>query len=406
MKNLVIVVQVFPPSTAIGARRFGEIAPYLEEFGYKPWIITMHSPGTPCSRIPKNQIIEIGNFSRGELDKARWAADRPLIRKIERWGFRPIYLDPAMWTWARKVWRVRRQLKERIGQVDCIMGSFGPPAAMWIAKELAHEWHVPWIADFRDLGALRQNSRKYLIRRIDQMIEHKWLNSASAITTVGPTFAELCNAEYKKPLCVVYNGFDEVKTVPTTNKVLLDNRIQPPFIHYAGQIYPNQVTSFKLTLRALTQMPNLQLVFRILGPRHLELELEKYARELNLTNRVLFLPPQERGVVTAEARESAVNLVVAQMYEPSRGTLPAKFFGLLPLRPPILGVGPEDSDIGNLMRQTKKGALCHNEKDIVSFVEAAIKSPDQFKGNEIEIQKYSKRMQTNRLAEFLNQVVG
>lgn len=405
MKNLVIVVQVFPPSKTIGARRFGEISPYLEEFGYRPWVITMKSPGHPTNRIPQNQVIEIGEYRRGELKEARWAADIAMIRKIEAVGFRPIYFDPSLWYWARKVWQDRAQIRSRIGKIDFIVGSFGPPSALWLAKNLAQNWQVPWLADFRDLGALRKNNRFYPVRQIDTLIEREWLRSCSGLTTVSPTFADLFKSAYDKPCEVIFNGYDSY-LFSTPNLSTPHPDLRPPYIHFAGQIYPNQVDSFKITLRAAKRLKDVQFAFRILGPRHIEAELIQFSKELGLGHQVLFLEPTDPAVASQESSQSVANLVVAQMYEPSRGTVPAKVFGLLPLKPPILGVGPDDSDVGNIIRKTKKGALCRTEDEVVDFVERALRDANAFIGDGQGIAEFSRRNQTKKLARFIDEILA
>ena len=383
------------------------MAPYFEKFGYKPWIITMRSNRVKTGRIPSDQVIEIGDYKRGELEKARWGADIRFVRKVDQIGLRPLYLDQYLWIWGLKVWAARNEIKQKIGRVDCILGSFGPASALWIAKTLAKHWNVPWVADFRDLGALMENQRHSFIRRLDGWLEKRWLRTARAAITVGPTFKEIVASKYNKPSRVIYNGFDEPVYSTSGIHTGLHEQIRRPYVHYAGQIYFNQIPSFELALRGLSRLKHLQMVFRILGPRYIENKLKKYAEELGLVEnkRILFLPPAEREIVTGESEKSMANLVVAQMYEPSRGTLPAKFFGLLPLTPPLLGVGPEDSDLGNLMRETRKGALCETAEAIAAFLEAVERNPRQFSGEPLAIQKYSRSSQARRLSSFLDELL-
>lgn len=401
MKNLLIITQVFPPSSAIGARRFGEMAPYLEEFGYRPWIVTMKFEGPTFQGLPSDQIFSIGEYTRGELSDARWASDLHWIRFIEDCGFRPIYLDPALRSWAPKVFQRIDDIKNRIQNIDCIIGSFGPPSSLCIANYLSQRLKAPWIADFRDLGALRFNARNLFIRTIDRLIEKWWVRNALGITTVSPLFTEILQTEYQKPTRTIYNGYDatDVLTDPQFSQS------HEPYLYYAGQIYPAQLPGIRIILEALTKTPHLKLKFRILGPRYLETEIRETVSSLNLSNRVDFLPCCSRETSTLEAYSSRANIVLANSYEPSHGIIPAKFFSLLPSRSPLLVIGKSNSDIGRILSETKRGRICESAGEVIEFLKDIERNTSLYRSIEPSLEKYSKRNLARELAHFLDSLL-
>ena len=70
MKNVLIVSAHFPPLNTMAAKRYGYMCKYMEENGYKPYILTQRARGGAYLNVKmdlalpvfKEQIIRIGEL--------------------------------------------------------------------------------------------------------------------------------------------------------------------------------------------------------------------------------------------------------------------------------------------------------------------------------------------------------
>jgi hypothetical protein len=118
------------------------------------------------------------------------------------------------------------------------------------------------------------------------------------------------------------------------------------------------------------------------------------------------LPPVPHGAVFAEAGRAAANLVldaVDSEEDWTRGSLLGKFLQLLPLEPPIMFVARADSEAGEILERTGKGALCTSIDDIrrhLRDILAGVSKPV----NRAAVLELSKARQGERLLEIVEAV--
>lgn len=411
LKNVLIITTGFPPMNNVSARRFGGMVQYMEEFGWRPWVVTLGSQGSLPVNIPESQIVHIG-WANQVGDRIAEPDSQPIplflsfFRKVVRKsGCRLYSVNTTLFGWYKQV-IARTDLIDNLGKMDLVLASFGPPAALWLGRYFSSRYHVPWVADFRDLGAICDDSRPRVARLVDMLIEKYLLHTAVGITTVGNQLARMLMDVYHKPVKPVFNGYwfyDQRSSEQVPPRGMHSTR----FIYYAGQFYDHRLNALEVVFSAIRRFSGLSLVIRSVGPSYMERKVVECMKRLGVADQVEILPACAPDIVIRESQMSLCNLVVEDLdmgNQRSRGTVTGKLLELLPLVPPVLAVARPDSEIGSILSTTNKGKLCSSEDQVVDFLDRILKG-DEFLGNQDRILYFSKRSQCRELCGFLDEMV-
>jgi len=409
MKKVLIISYAYPPQNEIAARRFSEMVPYFPENGWEPYILTTHSKGDLNFGGGEEIIYRKGFLPELDLNKNR---ESLLVKKINSFrrklGFLFRIFDSALYKWSNQILNdgaLIRELDEK--KFDVIVASYGPSSVLRIGSFLSSKLSVPIVYDFRDLGALHEGAdfkQNYIARLIDKKLEGFYLSGCKGITTVSHGLAERLKENYEVDVRVVYNGWAALEGGGIESK---DNESDVPYIYYAGRFYEHRMKSFFLLIDSIGET-SYRLVIRSLGPRFLEDAIIEYAAEKNVQDRIRILPRATSETIEKESHAASINLVVEDMdrtYRSTKGTLTGKFMQLLVYDAPVLAIAREDSEIGDILRVTEKGALVSDFDGIKYFFEEIKNDQLAYPGNK-SLSKFSKKMQAIGLARFLDEVIG
>ena len=161
-----------------------------------------------------------------------------------------------------------------------------------------------------------------------------------------------------------------------------------------------------MLVRALSRS-DMVLKIRSLGPLDIEKKIADFSEECDVAAQVEILPPADPEVVDRESHAAAINLVVEDLDKSDdwkKGTLTGKFLPMLNLKPAILAIARDDSEIGEILDATRKGKLCFTPDQVVEYLNGGY-LPFMGAGNE-NVLMYSKRMQAKLLADALDKVCG
>lgn len=378
-KNLLLITEPFPPLNTIAAQRFPPMLPVLEDHGWRTWVITQRASGTLPVGLPEERIIRIGQHrqqgarkhTRGRVLSGRTPISRLAHGAMRKLGLNLAAAGGSVLSWYRPVLRQQDEVRGRLPRPDVIIGTFAPSAALWLARHFAALYRCPWIADFRDLGALRPYGRPSLIQALDRLIEARLLRTAAAATTPGKLWASILARQYGIEAHVIYNGWDDADLFLPRQEAAAPPHGDMPSelshaLYYAGLLRDRQLEGVFRVLRAIAGTP-FQLVVRSLGPTELEQSILQFARHNGLEDRVVLLPPVPHHVVRAEARLVAANLVLEDVSadeEWAKGHLSGKFLQLLPLEPPIIFIARPGTEAADVLAETGKGEVCATVEDI------------------------------------------
>lgn len=404
-RRVLIVTESCPPFNDIAAQRFGTLAPKMAAHGWEPWILTTEGDGPLPLSIPASQVVRISPHPRqgqfGLPATSSWwrATAKSVLRTVLRGtGFRLNTFYPANGRWTREVFQSEAS-SIPIPRCDAVIGSFSPTAALVIAKRFAERWNVPWIADFRDLAAMKPDRANAVSRWADGWHERRLVQSASRLTSVSPTLKNLLESSHGLPTDVIYNGW---VTRGRTRSQCEDGSLPPHYLHYAGVLIAHRLPSFRLIFEAMKRHAGLHFVLRSLGPPALERRLRSFAESTAVVDRIRLLPPCDPDRLAVEAANAVANVVTEDLdrsHIAGRGTLTGKLLKLIAGGPPVLAVARADSDIGPILVETQKGRLCHTVREIDEFLSAA---PAAYPGCEPAIERYSMATQAASLCGALD----
>lgn len=412
MKNVLIITYCFPPLNVIASRRYGELAPFMEANGWRPWVLTTNSVGDLPVQIPVEQCLRVGDHPQqslriedmnqtahrmpGFLEATRTLASRANIRFQS--------LDRTVLKWYSQIKNEAKRIASSIPKPDAIIGSFGPAASLWAAKLFSSRFNAPWIADYRDLGALDRRDRPELCHKLDLFLEKRLLSTATALITVSEHLSDIISTEYKKPSKCIYNGWTEQVPPAPLGRAIPDEG----YLYYAGRFCLQRIDSVLMLMNCVKEMNEITLKIRSLGPRDLEERVIDHAVSIGIRDRVELLAAAGQKTVNEEAELASANVVFEDLdtNNPySAGTLTGKFLQLLTYSPPVLAVARKDSEIGAILKDADKGEICSDKGQITEFLNSIIRKETKWVGN-LNIEKYSKRHQAKRLCSFLDEFAG
>lgn len=408
MKKVLIISYSFPPLNNIASRRFSEIASYFYELGWEPYILTTHSDGDLVTNIPQENIFRVSNHpQRSTLKPNNISSQNFFANNRRKLGFSLRSFDKTYNTWYRPV--ISSNLIEKLRKLDFdfIIASYGPSAALLIGSRLSKELDIPWIADFRDLGALHQDKffkRNIGFKVLDSFHESRVIKTASVLTTVSVALADELKASYGKEVAVIYNGWAEQASLNTICKEEYF-RCDKPYIFYAGRFYEHQMPAILLLLDAIKK-DEFILVIRSLGPAYLEQQIINDVQSKKMGYKLKLLPPAKASIIDREQANATVNLVVEDLdktYKFKKGVLTGKLMQLLTYAAPILAIARDDSEIGDVLTKSKRGVLASTVMEIRDFMRK-IHDEDNFCSIDLEaIAHYSKRIQAAKLVKLMNE---
>ncbi len=367
-RRVLIVSYFYPPVPSVGGVRAAGLVRYLPQFGWDPVVLTPRAPG----RVPAGSLIETGDRAFGARLKARLGASSDASLKDvldvregsasfgRRAGARAIELAKSFTAvpdqnrgWAGPALEAARAaLAAR--PVHAIVSTSPPATAHLVARRLAREAGVPWIADFRDLWADNHNSlAPPWRRRIDGLLEGRTLRTATALVTVSEPLARtLARRHPGARVATITNGFDpdEVNPgVPLTREFTLTHT----GTFYQGRRDPTLLFETLAALFADGRLARERVRLRFFS-RH-EDWIAGLVRAHRLEDVVEVRPWAPRAEALAAQRESQLLLLLHWGGAAEEGVYTGKVFEYLAARRPILVCGGGPGVLDGLLAETGAG---------------------------------------------------
>lgn len=273
--------------------------------------------------------------------------------------------------------------------------------------------YINWIADYRDDWTTSTIARYNGLlgsqqHRVEGQAERRWVSAAAQVTCVSEAIAMRIRHNTTAPISVVYNGYDQ-------NLLVVSEEAPPPDhgilrMTYNGTLYPTQpIEPFIEAVRtAQNRYANLKLDLQFPGLAYDPSQKRRVERALADLNPCATITERiPRSEVIRLMTSSDVLIMFA--HKDVTGTASSKIFEYLALRKPVL-LYPSDNDIlEELLTTTGLGIICRTETDLQRELEQIVLKKLRGESitvtpNEAVIAQYSRRKQTERLAQILNEL--
>jgi hypothetical protein len=372
-KKILIITYYWPPSGGVGVQRWVHFALNLKKLGWEPIVYTPANPQFEVqdkkllARVEEIETVKTpiwepfdlfhrltGNRNKGKvkqglvLEKSNKSFKDSLIVWIRGNILIP---DP------RKFWRkpsvkfLNKYISEH--KIDTIVTT-GPPHSMHLIgldlKKNHH--HIKWIADFRDPWSNWDVLPKIMTGKYAHRKHVQWemqvLKGADLAITVSPSLAEQLSKNSEEKVEIIYNGVDTSQAV---DKVIRQGS-QTFNIGYFGLL--NELRDPDSLWQAVKDVQRVDRAFNdalrlVLGGIISESITDKLLSEAFFKDKV-----EEKGYLAHEEVFAAyqncdVLILLLNKTDNAKWILPQKFFEYLTASKPILAIGPEGTDLQNIM---------------------------------------------------------
>lgn len=429
-RKVLIITYYWPPAGGITVLRCLKIAKYLRDFGWEPVIFTASNAQYPYldpannAEIPEGiTVLRQPIFEPLHLFKklsGRKASDpltnvvhvrdkkAKLADRLGIWIRANFFIPDARALWIRpSVKYLTQYLKDH--PVDAIFSDGPPHTNTAIACELKKRTGIPWLADFQDpwtqVDYYPLLGIKGRADRIHREMEQDVFRTADAMTIASPSWKTDLESIGAKHVSVLYYGYDEadfeniepmksdVFTIIHTGLLGFD-RLPDPLIDALAE----------LKLESPERVRNI----RVIQFGELDYSVKQRFEQAGLAE-VL----QIGGIIPRkEALKALVSagllLLPLNKAENAKGRMPGKFYEYLRAHRPILALGPEDSDVASILRETGHGRM-HDYSDSKGTKATLIAAFEAWKKGETfissdQIERFSNREQTRVVANLLTQI--
>ncbi|HNB31076.1 MAG TPA: glycosyltransferase [Saprospiraceae bacterium] len=428
-KTVLIITYYWPPSGGPGVQRCLYFVKYLREFGWEPIVYTVENGEFPYldnsleKQIPDGvEVIKKEAWEPFSIYKKLMGLDktvklkpnimvektgRPWLHKLSTFVRGNFFIPDARMFWIQPSVKFLKQYTEE-HHIDVIMTSSPPHSVQLIGYHLKKLTGIPWLSDYRDpwtkIFFWDKLKMTGWAKRKNEQLENKCLAAADRIVTVSQGCSRDFAALSSKNVEVITNGFDE-----SSNHDLVSAR-HDLVIGYGG---------------TLSNDRNPELLWQVIGElcnagvkegKHLRIQFTgaidpavyDSIRDAGLEHHLIVCEALPHDEYLRKIRSSDILLLIGAKDQP--GVLTGKLFEYLSFQIPIISISPRGSDIEEILKQTGCGvnADYNSKEEIASALRRVIAmtgASGQFSPNKNEIDQYSRRNLTARLASVLDSMI-
>ena len=432
MKKVLIITYYWPPSGGAGVQRWLKFSKYLPEYGWEPIIYTAENPETPAIdesllkdipagiEVHKRPIWEPLNAYRkftGRKSDEKFGAgfltesEAPKQRdRLAIWIRGNFFIPDAKRFWIRPSYNYLKHYLEK-NNVDLIISTGPPHTVHLIGYRLKCKFGLPWVADFRDpwteIDFYQHLNLSGYADRKHKMLEQKVLNRADLVVSVGNKMAQSFSQKTETKQVVISNGYDDDDVPKTKNQVDSERFI----LMHVGSINKDRNHSiFFEAIKSLIEEDSEfsdQFEFHLIGKLdhsvHVDVEKNGLQKWLKVWP---YIPHAE---VIQKLQTAAVLYLPLNNTQNADGILTGKVFEYFAAKRPILAIGPENGDLGSLLKETETGETI-NFDDLDKLKRVLHELFSKYQQNRLVVsstgvENYSRKNLTAKLAAELEKLV-
>jgi hypothetical protein len=436
-KKVLLITYYYPPMQAPGAYRTASFAKFLPQYGYDVATLTVRinryawnggvtAAATLGEEIIRTKGAHIGKITewllRGRVSGYGRTRAEFLGRNAGCLKKSLVFLYDNLVTFPEPEWLwyplaikgAIRAVKEI--RPDVLLSSALPISSHWIAYHIKRRFHIPWVADYRDLTSQNHvKKRSAPFNALESLLEKRLIEETDALTTVSQPLAVKLHNKFGKPVYVVTNGFDpdeldaEPAALPPGWSKARKNAI------YTGMIYPERqdpVPLFK-AIQLLSEKKRIQkgdFALWLFGPN------VEVARSLfpsrDLENYVIIGGNLPRNRALHCQRNADLLVAFDWMDKRAEGIYSTKFFEYIGTGKSILAIGRKGTVIDETLKSTGLGITESDPGVLGEVLERFIHTGDFGTGtinttlSAESLRVFTREHQAGKLAAILDRVLG
>lgn len=427
MKKVLIIAYYWPPAGGPGVQRWLKFVKYLPDFNIEPIVYVPENATYPIidqdlenevnknATILKQPIKEPYKLASVFSKKSTTTISSGIIKAEKKQSFVEkmllyvrgnFFIPDARVGWVNpSVDYLSNYIKTNA--VDVIITT-GPPHSMHlIGLELQKRFAVKWIADFRDpwtsIGYHKELKLTEKSAQKHKDLERLVLTKADTILTTSFTtkqeFAEIT----QKPIHVITNGYD----IESIEKPALDTKFT---ISHIGSLLSkrNPNILWQALSEILQENEQFRSDFQLQLIGKVSSEIIDTIKEFQLDNYLNVLGYVSHTEALKYQRSSQVLLLIEIDSFETIGIIPGKLFEYMAAERPILAIGPKQSDVEKIIKDTNAGKYFNydNLQEVKQYILDCYEKYQQsnLKVHGIGLQYFSRKKLTEKLAGVIKNI--
>ncbi len=423
-KKVLIVAYYWPPAGGPGVQRWLKFIKYLPQFGIEPIVVVPDNATYPLTdlsltaEVPKGVTVlkipikepykiaklfskkKTATISKGVISTAQKQSFVEQLMLFVRGNF---FIPDARMGWVKPVTKFLLEYipKHKIKTVI----TTGPPHSLHlIGLNLKQKITIKWLADFRDpwttIGYHKQLKLTAASQKKHKAYEKEVLCTADTVIVTSAVTKFEFESITTKPIHVITNGFDDETVAPFT----LDKAFT---IAHIGSLLSKRNPELlwealsDLTLEHSGFKDDFQLNLVGFVSEDVLVSLEKH----NLTpylNKVGYVSHKE---AINFQKKSQLLLLIEIDSKDTRCIIPGKLFEYMVSGRPIVALGPEGSDVAQILKATQTGNYFsyldkHALKKII-FEHYTAYAKGELNVQPLDLQKYHRKQLTKTLSQLV-----
>ncbi len=420
-RHVLVITYYWPPSGGPGVQRPLKFVKYLYRLGWKVTVLTVLNGEYPvldkhlAEEIPEGvrvvtapaisyfQIYKriMGQKGKGIDTFVLNNKKMGMLGRIARWIRMNLFIPDARIGWVKSAISAGRNIIQE-DTPDIIFSTSPPHSLQLIARTLAEESGIPWVADFRDPWTKAfwdaGIKRSHWANMKNLALEQGVLQKANKIIGVSKGVLRLLQAPESKSI-VLPNGYDDLDF-----KNCFEDSPNSKFtIVYAGfMAYTQNPINFFKALSRLPPEYQSQLVVEMYGKQ--DAVVHDTVNRLSLAPMIQwkgYVPHSE--VVKVICKADMLLLVLPK--EHGEGILTGKLFEYLATGNFILGIGASSGEAAAIINSCKAGIMIDHDSDPLDILLRQLQNWRKGKkhaSDALEIQKYSRKALAKQLSQILD----
>lgn len=423
-KKVLIVTYYWPPAGGPGVQRWLKFVKYLPEFDVEPIVYVPSNPSYPIideslvDEIPESVTIikqpirepykfagllsqkKSKTISKGIIPKKK---SQTLIDKLLLFIRGNLFIPDARKKWIRpSVLYLSTYINDF--DIDTVITTGPPHSLHLIGLELQKSDNINWIADFRDpwttIGYHKQLKLTKRSKKKHKALEKAVLQSANQVIVTSQVTKREFEEITDKPIHVITNGYDNMPI----SKQDLDNKFS--IAHIGSLLSERNPEVLWRVLRDLTQSdPDFARDFQLKFVGFVSDEILKSIQNFNLIDYLDNVGYVSHKQAIEVQKKSQLLLLIEIDSQDTRCIIPGKLFEYMVSNRPIIAIGPEGSDVAEILKETNTGKYFRYD-DYDTLKKLILDYYERYKNSELEshgigLQKYSRKALTKKLTELL-----
>ena len=422
MRKVLVIAYYWPPAGGPGVQRWLKFVKYLPEFGFEPIVYAPKNPNYPIvdeklmDEVPKGvKVIQqpikepYGFASLLSKKKTKTISsgiirekDPSFLEKLLLWIRGNFFIPDARKFWVKPSISFLAKLIADEGIQTII--TTGPPHSLHlIGMGLKKKYNIQWIADFRDpwtsIGYHSKLRLTQFAHKQHLKLEKEVLVSADKVVVTSRTTQKEFEAITPKPIKVITNGFDdELQPVDLDSEFTIS--------HIGSLLTGRNPLGFWQALSELVQEnAAFQNLVKVQLAGVVGEEVRQSIHNFGLDNFVVQMGYLSHEEVLDVQQRSQLLLLLEIDSEETKGIIPGKLFEYLNAKRPILAIGPDGWEAGDMVLEAQAGTVC-SHANVALLKNVLLDSFTRYQqGNlecgSVDIEKYHRRALTESLAKFI-----